>query len=43
MGAPCFGEHNRAVLSGILGLSDEEIAALYRDEITSDEPLVVLL
>ena len=27
-GAPCLGEHNHAVFSGLLGLSDAEIATL---------------
>jgi crotonobetainyl-CoA:carnitine CoA-transferase CaiB-like acyl-CoA transferase len=27
-GAPCLGEHNREVYGGLLGMSDEEIAAL---------------
>ena len=38
--APCFGEHNRYVFSELLGLSDEEIAALTRDGIVSEQPLV---
>jgi|CXWL01.1.fsa_nt_gi crotonobetainyl-CoA:carnitine CoA-transferase CaiB-like acyl-CoA transferase len=36
--APRFGEHNQWVLSDLLGLSDEEIAALEADGITAREP-----
>jgi crotonobetainyl-CoA:carnitine CoA-transferase CaiB-like acyl-CoA transferase len=32
-GAPLWGEDNRAIYSGLLGLSDEEIARLERDEV----------
>jgi crotonobetainyl-CoA:carnitine CoA-transferase CaiB-like acyl-CoA transferase len=35
--APCFGEHNREVLGGLIGLSDGEIAELERDGIIGDE------
>jgi crotonobetainyl-CoA:carnitine CoA-transferase CaiB-like acyl-CoA transferase len=31
--APTLGQHNQEVLSGVLGLTDEEIAQLERDEI----------
>jgi crotonobetainyl-CoA:carnitine CoA-transferase CaiB-like acyl-CoA transferase len=34
--APCFGEHNRRVLGGLLGLTDDEIAALERDGVVGD-------
>jgi len=37
--APCFGEHNDYVFRDLLGLSDEEIAALEREGITSREPI----
>ena len=42
-GAPCFGEHNRAIFSDVLGQSQEQIAALYAEGITADEPQVLLL
>ena len=35
---PLFGEHNDAVLSGIAGLSAEELAALRAERIVCDEP-----
>jgi crotonobetainyl-CoA:carnitine CoA-transferase CaiB-like acyl-CoA transferase len=35
--APCFGQHNRDVLGGILGLADAEIAQLERDGVIADE------
>jgi crotonobetainyl-CoA:carnitine CoA-transferase CaiB-like acyl-CoA transferase len=38
--APCFGEHNHYVFGELLGLSDEEIADLTRQEIVSTHPLV---
>ena len=34
--APCFGEHNRRILSEIVGLSDEAIAELERDGVIAD-------
>jgi crotonobetainyl-CoA:carnitine CoA-transferase CaiB-like acyl-CoA transferase len=37
--APLFGEHNREVLGGLLGLSDQEIAALEAAGIIADEPV----
>jgi crotonobetainyl-CoA:carnitine CoA-transferase CaiB-like acyl-CoA transferase len=37
--APVFGEHNRYVLRELLGLSDDEVAALEREGIVSNEPL----
>jgi len=37
--APLLGEHNRYVLSELLGLSDQEIAELEKEEIISDRPL----
>jgi crotonobetainyl-CoA:carnitine CoA-transferase CaiB-like acyl-CoA transferase len=42
-GAPCFAEHNRVVFQDILGLSDEEVAALYAEGVTSDVPTVQLV
>ena len=27
-GAPCLGEHNERILSGLLGCTEEELAAL---------------
>jgi crotonobetainyl-CoA:carnitine CoA-transferase CaiB-like acyl-CoA transferase len=36
--APCFGEHNQWVLSDLLGLSEDEIAALEADGVTAREP-----
>ncbi|MGE5594720.1 MAG: CaiB/BaiF CoA transferase family protein [Hyphomicrobiales bacterium] len=36
--APLFGEHNRYVFQELLGLSDAEVDALYRDGITADRP-----
>ena len=37
--APCFGEHNDFVLRDLLGLSNEEVAALEREGVVSSEPL----
>jgi crotonobetainyl-CoA:carnitine CoA-transferase CaiB-like acyl-CoA transferase len=36
---PALGEHNRAVLGGLLGLSDAELAELAADHYIGDEPL----
>ena len=36
--APMFGEHNQWVLHDLLGLSDEEIAALESEGVTAREP-----
>lgn len=36
---PTFGQHNRAVLQGLLGLSDGEIAELAAQGVISDRPL----
>jgi crotonobetainyl-CoA:carnitine CoA-transferase CaiB-like acyl-CoA transferase len=33
-----FGQHNREVLGGLLGLTDDEIAELRREGVTADEP-----
>jgi crotonobetainyl-CoA:carnitine CoA-transferase CaiB-like acyl-CoA transferase len=38
MNAPAFGEHNEYVLREIIGLNDAEVAELYDNHITSDEP-----
>jgi hypothetical protein len=35
---PLFGEHNRAVLTGILGYSDEYVETLYAARVVSDCP-----
>lgn len=37
--APLFGEHNREILGGLLGLSDAEIAALAEAEVISEAPV----
>jgi hypothetical protein len=37
--APKLGEHNRDVLQGMLGLSDEEIAALEEQKVIGYEPV----
>jgi len=39
--APTLGEHNAEVLSGILGLSPEELAGLVADGVIGDRPLGV--
>ncbi len=36
--APCFGQHNRAILGGLLGLDDAAIAALYAAGAVADQP-----
>ena len=36
--APTLGEHNHEVLSGILGLSDDEIAQLEADKVIGTRP-----
>jgi len=36
--APGLGQHNREVLTGMLGLSEAELAALYADAVVADEP-----
>jgi crotonobetainyl-CoA:carnitine CoA-transferase CaiB-like acyl-CoA transferase len=38
--APTLGEHGAEVLGGLLGLTDDEIAALERDGILGREPLL---
>lgn len=35
--APCFGQHNREVLTGILGMKDEDVNALQRDGVIAEE------
>jgi crotonobetainyl-CoA:carnitine CoA-transferase CaiB-like acyl-CoA transferase len=42
-GAPCFGEHNSLVLRDVLALSEDEIAGLYAEGVTADEPQVLLI
>jgi crotonobetainyl-CoA:carnitine CoA-transferase CaiB-like acyl-CoA transferase len=37
--SPLFGEHTREVLSGLVGLSDGEIDALYEAGVCADEPV----
>lgn len=37
--APLFAEHNGEVFRGLLGLSDEEVEALYREGATGDVPI----
>jgi crotonobetainyl-CoA:carnitine CoA-transferase CaiB-like acyl-CoA transferase len=37
--APIFAEHNREVFAGILGMNDEEVAALYAAGVTAREPI----
>ncbi len=37
-GAPRLGEHNREVLQGLLGLSDEELAELQEAKVIGDKP-----
>ena len=36
--SPLFGEHNRLVLQGLLGMSDRELAPLYERRAIADEP-----
>ena len=36
---PLFGEHTRDVLAGVVGLSDDEIDALYDAGVTSEAPV----
>ena len=38
--APCLGEHNRLVLGGILGLSDEDIDSLEQNGIIGSRPVI---
>ena len=40
-GSPGFGEHNRLVLQGVLGLSDAEVDALYAAGATADAPTTI--
>jgi crotonobetainyl-CoA:carnitine CoA-transferase CaiB-like acyl-CoA transferase len=37
--APLFGEHNREILGGVLGLSDDELAELAASAVIGDAPL----
>jgi hypothetical protein len=34
-----LGEHNRVVLQGILGMTDDEIAGLEASQIIGDQPI----
>ncbi len=36
--SPMFGEHNREVLQGILGMTESDVADLYESGVTGDEP-----
>ncbi len=38
--APTLGQHNREVLTRLLGLSNDELAALERDDVIGAEPVV---
>ncbi|GLZ09219.1 CoA transferase [Actinomadura sp. NBRC 104412] len=38
--APLFGQHNREVLAGLLGLTDTEIADLYAHGTVTDDPVL---
>jgi benzylsuccinate CoA-transferase BbsF subunit len=38
--APTFGQHNREVLGGILGLTDEELSQLEADNVIVDSPVI---
>ncbi len=40
--APVLGQHNREVLQGMLGLSDEELASLEAEGVTGSEPILEL-
>jgi crotonobetainyl-CoA:carnitine CoA-transferase CaiB-like acyl-CoA transferase len=37
--APLFGEHNREILTGLLGLTDDELAALAASNVIADAPI----
>jgi crotonobetainyl-CoA:carnitine CoA-transferase CaiB-like acyl-CoA transferase len=37
--APTFGEYNREVFSGLLGLDDDEVRELYEGGVTGDAPI----
>ena len=37
-GAPCLGEHNRAILAEELGLGQDEIQQLYQEGVIADRP-----
>jgi crotonobetainyl-CoA:carnitine CoA-transferase CaiB-like acyl-CoA transferase len=42
-GAPCFAEHNALIFRDLLGLTDAEVAGLYAEGVTADEPQVLLI
>ena len=35
--APCFGQHNHDILTGMLGLGPEAVAELEREGVVSDQ------
>ena len=37
--APTLGQHNRDVLTRLLGLSEDELKALERDKVIGTEPI----
>jgi crotonobetainyl-CoA:carnitine CoA-transferase CaiB-like acyl-CoA transferase len=37
--APLFGEHNREILGGLLGLPESELAELEKAQIIGDAPI----
>jgi len=37
--APFFGEHNRELLTGLLGCSDDDLAQLIADKVIADAPI----
>jgi crotonobetainyl-CoA:carnitine CoA-transferase CaiB-like acyl-CoA transferase len=41
MPAPTLGQHNREILGGLLGHSDEELAKFEQDNIIGDWPMGV--
>jgi crotonobetainyl-CoA:carnitine CoA-transferase CaiB-like acyl-CoA transferase len=42
-GAPLFAEHNTEVFRKLVGLSDDQIEALYDAGVTSDDPIYAAL
>lgn len=41
--APLFAQHNREVFAGVLNMAEDEIARLYEEGITGDEPIYTAL